>query len=104
MYEHLNPLKEKLLELEVESPPDPWRMTTCVAVGGLKSVGFDRNSDNLLIVSHQGRGIVNCCTGEKTARDYEDYENEEYLEAKGIGDLKAKVLGWLAYLVAVYQN
>ena len=93
MYEHLNPLKEKLLKLEVRSPADPWRRTTCIAVGGLISVGLDRHSDNLLIVSHQGRGVVNCCTGEKTARDYEDYyENEEYLEAEGIGNLKGKTI------------
>ena len=93
MYEHLNPLKEKLLRLEVESPLAPWQRITSIAVGGLISVGFDRHSDNLLIVSYQGRGVVNCCTGEKTARDDEDYyENEEYLEAVGIGDLKNKTI------------
>ena len=93
MYEHLNPLREKLLNLEVESPIDPWKKTACVTVGGLISVGFDRHSDNLLIVSHQGRGVVDCCTGEKTARDCEHYyEDKEYLEAEGIGDLKGKTI------------
>ena len=41
-------------------------------------------------MSYQGRGVVNCCTGEKAARDYEDSYKEEYLEAKGMGNLKGK--------------
>ena len=91
MYEHLNPLKEKLLKLKVESPPDPWALKAYVSVGGLQSVGFDRTSDNLLIVSSQGRGVVDCLTGEKIARDYEDYfEGEESLEVRGIGILSGK--------------
>jgi len=73
MYEHLEPLKTKLLKLQIEPVRDPWNIQTSIPVGGLIAVGFDRHSDNLLIVSHQGRGVVDCCTGEKTARDYEDY-------------------------------
>lgn len=94
MYEHLEPLKEKLLKLKIESPPNPWRLKTAISVGGLESVGFDRHSDNLLIVSSQGRGVVNCLTGEKTARDYnDDWDFEKYyryLEVQGIGDLARK--------------
>lgn len=98
MYEHLNSLKEKLLKLKVESPPSPWQLKSYITVGGLRSVGFDRSSDNLLILSYQGRGVIsrgviNCLTGEKTARDYEDYYGEKhsrYLEAEGIGDLSGK--------------
>jgi len=93
VYEHLNPLKEKLLKLKVGSLPDPWRLKSSISVGGLESVGFDRNSDNLLIVSSQGRGVIDCCTGKKIARDYEDYfEGEEYLEAQGIGVLSGKII------------
>jgi len=56
-----------------------------------KFIGFDRNSDNLLIVSIQGRGVVDCLTGEKIARDYEGYyEGERHLEAQGIGVLSQK--------------
>ena len=63
MYEHLNSLRKKLLELEVESPPKPWRLKTVIAVGGLVLVDFDRTNDNRAIVSHQGRGVINCLTG-----------------------------------------
>lgn len=91
MYEHLNPLREKLLKLKTESPPASWQIKTIVSVGGLESVGFDRHSDNLLIVSSQGRGVIDCSTGEKTARDYNDdwdfKKYYRYLKADGIGDL-----------------
>ncbi|MGB6300490.1 MAG: hypothetical protein WBF90_30555 [Rivularia sp. (in: cyanobacteria)] len=92
MYEHLEPLKRKLLSLKIEKPPPPWKFKTAILVGGLCSVGFDRDTDNLLIVSHSGRGVVNCSTGEKIARDYEQYYENKYLEAEGIGCLSGKII------------
>lgn len=92
MYEYLEPLKTKLLNLKIEKPPPPWELKTVISVGGLCSVGFDRNTEHLLILSHQGRGVINCLTGEKTARDYEDYYENQYLEAEGIGCLKGKII------------
>ncbi len=92
MYEHLEPLKTKLLILKIEKPPSPWQLKTVIPVGGLCSVGFDRDTENLLIVSHQGRGVVDCSTGDKTARDYEDYYENQYLEAEGIGCLRGKII------------
>jgi hypothetical protein len=93
MYEHLEPLKKKLLVLSISNPPIPWKLLASVAIGGLRSVGFDRNSDNLLVVSSQGRGVLDCITGEKIARDYDEYyENEVYLEAEGIGALSNKII------------
>lgn len=98
MYEHLEPLKRKLLTLEVEKPPPPWELKTVISVGGLCSVGFDRGTENLLILSHQGRGVVDCFTGKKTARDYEDYYQNKYLEAEGIGCLKGKLINMAGLL------
>lgn len=93
MYEHLEPLKKKLLLLSIAAPPPPWKIITPVAIGGLLSIGFDRNSDNLLIVSSQGRGVIDCLTGEKIARDYDEYyDNEVQLEAEGIGILSNKII------------
>lgn len=92
MYEHLEPLKRELLSLEIENPPPPWQLKTTILIGGLTSVGFDRDTENLLIVSHQGRGVVDCSTGEKTARDYEYYYENKYLEAEGIGCLSGKII------------
>jgi hypothetical protein len=93
MYEHLEPLKRKLLLLSIATPPPPWKITTSVSIGGLLSIGFDRNSDNLLIVSSQGRGVIDCLTGEKIARDYDEYyEDGVQLEAEGIGTLSNKII------------
>ncbi|MBD2319250.1 MULTISPECIES: hypothetical protein [Cyanophyceae] len=93
MYEHLEPLKQKLLLLSISTPPFPWKFVASVAIGGLRSVGFDRNSDSLLVVSSQGRGVLDCITGTKTARDYNEYyKNEVCLEAEGIGTLSNKII------------
>jgi hypothetical protein len=93
MYEHLKPLQKKLLSLNIHEVPYPWKLVATFAVGGLRSVGFDRESENLLIVSSQGRGVIDCLTGEKVARDYEEfYENETSLEAQGIGILSDRTI------------
>jgi hypothetical protein len=93
MYEHLKPLRKKLLSLNIEEVPSPWQLVTTVAIGGLRSVGFDRASENLLVVSSQGRGVIDCLTGEKVARDYEEfYEDETSLEAQGIGILSDRLI------------
>lgn len=93
MYKHLKPLQEKLLSLNIDEVPDPWKLVTIFTVGGLRSVGFDRESENLLVVSLQGRGVIDCLTGEKVARDYEEYyENETRLEAQGIGILSDRTI------------
>jgi hypothetical protein len=93
MYEHLKPLQKKLLSLNIHEVPNPWKLVETFAVGGLRSVGFDRESENLLVVSSQGRGVIDCLTGEKVARDDEEfYENETSLEAQGIGILSDRTI------------
>ena len=93
MYEHLAPLIKRISSLKVEALPSPWSLVTSISVGGLRSVGFERNSDLLLILSSQGREVVDCVSGEKISRDEEEfYENEEHLEAKGIGPLENKII------------
>jgi len=80
-----------MLSLSTGQVPDPWKPVAKIAVGGLRSVGFDRKSENLLVLSSQGRGVVDCLTGEKVARDYEEfYENEISLESQGIGILSGR--------------
>ncbi len=72
MYEHLNSLIGKISTLDVTEPPKTWRLLTVISVGGLRSIGFSKKSENLLIVSSQGRGVIDCNTGNKVSRDYED--------------------------------
>jgi hypothetical protein len=77
--------------------PDPcmassWRRISYVAVGGLAEVGFGFGRDGrfLLIVSHQGRGVIDCISGRRVARDPDDgpsWFDGSGPEATGIGPL-----------------
>lgn len=59
-----------------------------VMTGGLVGVGFGAGSDLLLVGTHDGRGIVDCLTGEKVARDRAPvYPDELTLRLEGIGPL-----------------
>jgi len=90
---HLDPLREELRALRTTLPPEPWRKVGVIAVGGLRTVGFDHESELLLVVSSAGRGVVDCQTGLKVARcDQEYFESEWKLEALGIGPLEGKKL------------
>lgn len=47
----------------------PWVSRHLVRVGGLIGIGFAADSDLLLVASHDGRGVIDCVTGELLARD-----------------------------------
>jgi hypothetical protein len=90
---HLEALRQKIRNAPVVKKISGWSLITSISVGGLRSVGFDRHTDVLLVVSSQGRGIIDCRSGEKLARDDEEYfEGEEHLEAEGIGLLQGKII------------
>lgn len=90
---HLDPLRKQLRALHVVAPPPPWSRLATIAVGGLLSIGFDRTSELLLVISGAGRGVIDCRTGGKVARDYDEYfGNEQFLEADGIGPLHGKIV------------
>lgn len=85
--------KSRLVKLienipESESPCE-WVLVGIIAIGGLTEVGFSKlHSGLLLTISSSGRGLIDCNTGEKLARDYDEY-GDWYdpinLTAKGIG-------------------
>lgn len=89
--EHLESLRKRIREAEVQAPPSPWGITGCNAVGGLTEVGFADDSDLLLVVSWQGRAIFDCRTGSRLARDRAEPDDYWYdgrrQRAKGIGQL-----------------
>lgn len=81
-------LLERLERLPDAGAPAPWHIVGGSSIGGLTAVGFADNSDDLLVVSHQGRGLFDCLTGERLARDLEVFfENadDSKLTAPGIG-------------------
>ena len=56
--------------------------------GGLVAVGFGEGSDLALVVTHDGRGLIDCLTGEKVARDAATiYPDEQTFRIEGIGPL-----------------
>jgi hypothetical protein len=93
---HWQMLRARFRDAAVGAPPPPWHRPVAaargLAIGGLVSVGFtshpETGGDLLLIASHQGRGLVECGTGELIAHDREpDYDdgNGPDLSGTGIG-------------------
>lgn len=56
--------------------------------GGLVGIGFGDDTDLALVVTHDGRGVIDCLTGRKVARDTDIlYPDEHTLRIDGIGPL-----------------
>ncbi len=87
-------LKERFDVLEglpiATALPPPWNGPTSIAVGGLSDVGFGDSSDLLVCISSAGRGVFDCLTGDKVARD----DGDEF--AFDVGNLLVGGLGPLA--------
>jgi hypothetical protein len=69
--DHLKPVVEAVLRAP-RSLPEPWIASGTQAVGGLTDVGFIPGTDFLLVLSSQGRGIYDCLTGQRVARDRDE--------------------------------
>lgn len=67
--DHLIPVTRRIRATPLSAPPNPWRCTGSFSVGGLIDVGFGTHSDLLMVISGTGRGVFDCLTGEKVARD-----------------------------------
>ncbi len=79
---------DMLTQVRCSDPPSPWIRKSANAIGGLVAVGFGEHSDLLLVVSSQGRGVFDCTTGQRVARDGNDDTYDPIgLRALGIGPL-----------------
>jgi hypothetical protein len=68
--------------------PSAWTKIADTAIGGLTEVGFIPGSSLLLVVSHQGRGIIDLLSGNRIARDRREtgsWFDAASLAALGIG-------------------
>lgn len=99
-YDHLEPLRQRVLSAQVSTPPKPWKPVATIGVGGLTEVGFGDKTEYLLIVSSSGRGVFDCLTGERIARDYTEsdvsWHQPQQLRAIGIGplaDMSVRLVG-----------
>lgn len=94
MSDHIRELNRRLRALKLQAPSAPWKRVVAHAIGGLTEVGYAEDSDWLLVISSQGRGLFNCLSGERTARDYAapvgavDWYDEVRLVARGIGAIE----------------
>ncbi|MBU8978198.1 hypothetical protein JI752_018780 [Lysobacter sp. MMG2] len=92
---YLGPIRRMVRTAALVAPPRPWRAAGVFAVPALEAVGFDRNSELLLVVSGEGRGVIDCSTGEKIARKHGTLEGEPSagpLQAVGIGPLDGQLI------------
>src|SRR5215813_7675697 len=74
---------------------NPWQLNQTWSVGGLLQAGFAEDSDFLIILTHSGRGIFNCLTGEKVARDHTggyEFFNQVKLTVQGFGPLEGQII------------
>ena len=98
MSDHIRKLNSRLRALKSQAPTAPWKRVAAHAVGGLTEIGYAEDSDWLLVVSSQGRGLFDCLSGERTARDYAepagdiDWYDEISLVARGIGVIESQLV------------
>ncbi|RYD75714.1 MAG: hypothetical protein EOP84_17875 [Verrucomicrobiaceae bacterium] len=88
--EHLKVVHRRIDTAPNGQVPEPWRRAGVFAIGGLTDVGFADDTDLLLVLSSQGRGIYDCTTGERVERDRsEDFPHDPAnLIAPGFGILE----------------
>jgi hypothetical protein len=60
-----------MTEVRYLSSAPGWRRIVTVPVGGLTAVGFSATERYLLVLSHDGRGVLESATGQRVARNRE---------------------------------
>ncbi len=86
---------ERLRNMKQQDPPFPWRRRTSTTVAALSDVGYSSDSDLLLVISNDGRGVFDCLTGKLVAREpgiaweHAGFDGI-HLTAMGIGPLEGK--------------
>lgn len=60
---------KQIESLPVVLPPSPWKLIGDFGIGGLWAIGYASQTDYLLAVSSQGRGLFDGVRGEKLSRD-----------------------------------
>ncbi|MCX5374400.1 hypothetical protein OG613_09270 [Streptomyces sp. NBC_00015] len=91
-------IRRRLLAAPVIPAPEPWRRVAYTPVGGLLGVGFvshpGTGHDLVMVVSHDGHGLIDAVSGEKIARDRDPAP--EGSTPDGASDLSCPGLGPVA--------
>jgi len=93
---YLGPIRRQIRTTPLTSPPSPWRVSGVFAVPQLEAVGFDRDSELLLVVSRDSLGVIDCASGETIARKsgtQHETMPQHLLKARGIGPLEHVEIG-----------
>ncbi len=61
-----------------------WQKGNTWSIGGVREIGFKSNTDLLMVLSSQGRGIFDCMKDKKIGRDHFDYYMEKWDSDLGI--------------------
>jgi hypothetical protein len=91
--DHLKAMFRHIEASAVTTEPAPWKRFD-LAVGGLTDIGFADDTDLLIVLSSNGRGVFNCINGERVERDYDaDYPHDERnLLTPGFGVLNGQMI------------
>lgn len=75
--------------------PSAWRAVAGPSLRGVRGVGFEVDSELLLVEWTDGKSIVDCVTGQRVAHDPEAAitpDEEVRLESHGVGPLAEKIV------------
>lgn len=87
-------LRETYKTKTPSDPPLPWRNVHCF-VSGVTAIGFGKNTELLLVLTHSGLGVIDCTSGETLERlvEVDDYVEDPYpMFAQGIGPLGGQLV------------
>ena len=89
--EKINSILEKIPSAQ---SPKGWKRKSTFAIGGLEYFGFAETSDILVVLSTQGRGLIDMAKDEKIARDnITDYPLDRMLlTGEGFDILEGKII------------
>ena len=93
---YLGPIRRQIRTTPLTSPPSPWRVSGVFAVPQLEAIGFDRDSELLLVISRDSLGVIDCASGGTIARKsgtQNETRPQHLLQAKGIGPLEHTDVG-----------
>lgn len=85
-------LKNRVIAMPEMAPPLPWRKVCHRNVSTLVGVGYDKDSDLILIDHYDGPEIIDALTGQSidVSDDEISFEESLKLQAKGFGPLEGK--------------
>lgn len=93
MNEYQKKISNTILNAPIEEHKK-WKKVASEIIGNIISIGFSKNEKYLLVLSWSGRGVFECSSGEKIARDHsEPYTYEDGKEDDWNDDLSMTVKG-----------